>query len=128
MRKIFENFVLVLLAGYFLSGCALIDFNQQLGEKMIVGVTGGVSSDERFTVSWEAQSLYEQKKDTFSAEEWQKGPCLGRINDEWVADVVHRPRTEVDDDMNNQCQEYYLHEQIKHYVLVADDGTIVQTK
>lgn len=34
------------------------------------------------------------------------GPCLGVIKPDWVADVVHDPRNDVDDEPANQCAAY----------------------
>ena len=35
-----------------------------------------------------------------------RGPCLGVIKPDWVADVAHDPRRPVDDEPQNQCQAY----------------------
>ncbi|MFH0951737.1 MAG: hypothetical protein V1838_00945 [Patescibacteria group bacterium] len=34
------------------------------------------------------------------------GPCLGTIGNDWVVDIVHLPRSAIDDEPANQCSEY----------------------
>jgi hypothetical protein len=127
MKNIITKILLVTMGTLF-SGCALIDFNTEIGEKMLSQSTQGRIDFEYLTIVWESSALYEQKKNTFTKDEWEKGPCLGRINDQWVVDIVHTPRIAVDDDMNNQCQEYYDNDQIKHYVLMKEDGGVFRSK
>lgn len=115
---------LTILALITLSGCWLQDFNENLAYNMI-----GQNVDTELTVEWEAKALYSQKKGDFSKSEWEKGPCLGRINDQWVVDMVHRPRIESDDYMSNQCQEYYDSDTVNHYVLLdLNNGSVVTKK
>lgn len=56
-----------------------------------------------------------------------KGPCLGLIGPDWVADVAHDPRQKVDDDPANQCAEYRTGE-AKHFVELTDRGKIILVK
>lgn len=48
------------------------------------------------------------------------GPCLweGEV-DNWICDVAHNPRTEVDDDPANQCPNYL--NPYEHFVEVDPD-------
>jgi len=56
-----------------------------------------------------------------------KGPCLGLIGPDWVADIVHDPRSPVDDDSVNQCVEYRSGE-AKHFVELTAQGKIIRLK
>ena len=51
------------------------------------------------------------------------GPCLGIIEDDWVADVAHDPRTPVDDERANQCDEYHSGK-AHHFVEVTPTGHV----
>jgi hypothetical protein len=54
------------------------------------------------------------------------GPCLGVIEPNWVADVAHDPRTEVDDDPANQCAAYRSGE-AAHFVEHDPDGNVIRS-
>jgi hypothetical protein len=55
------------------------------------------------------------------------GPCLGVIKDDWVADVAHDPRQDVDDDPANQC-EAYRNGDAHHFVELDPDGTYIRSR
>lgn len=54
------------------------------------------------------------------------GPCLGVLKDDWVADVAHDPRQEVDDDPANQC-EAYRNGDAHHFVELDPDGKYIRS-
>lgn len=83
----------------------------------------GASSEVDQAVST-AQTLYRQKKK--EGVDFSNGPCL--TNDllpGWVADVVHNPRTAVDNLPQNQCQAY-LEGRAKHFVELDTLGNLVR--
>lgn len=51
------------------------------------------------------------------------GPCLGFIGTDWVVDIAHEPRADVDNDPANQCPEYGA--EASHFVEVSPDGTAI---
>lgn len=104
------------------SGCWLLDFNSRLAMDLMPGMD---HNNEVLFV--EAQSLLLEKKDSYSAAEWVSGPCLGWLNDEWVVDVSHSPRQAIDDDINNQCSQYYDGE-AKHFIEISPEGEILNYK
>ena len=53
------------------------------------------------------------------------GPCLGFVNDDWVVDLVHNPRTASDDAKENKCESYTLG-QAKHFIELDLDGKLVR--
>lgn len=67
-------------------------------------------------------------KEQASSLDLQNGPCL--TNDlipNWVADIVHNPRTSVDDLSENQCQAY-IEGRAKHFVELDLIGNVVRIK
>ena len=54
------------------------------------------------------------------------GPCLGVITKDWVADVAHDPRQDVDDDPANQCEPYRSGE-ASHFVELDPQGNFIRS-
>ena len=54
----------------------------------------------------------------------ERGPCLGVIKEDWVADVAHDPREPVDDKPENQCEEYRSGE-ADHFVELDPQGRYI---
>ena len=55
------------------------------------------------------------------------GPCLGVVLDNWVADVAHNPREEVDDHPENQCEAFRSGE-AEHFVELDPDGDFIRAE
>jgi hypothetical protein len=55
-----------------------------------------------------------------------RGPCLGVVAPDWVADVAHDPREDVDDEPANQC-EAYRSGAATHFVELDVDGDVIRT-
>jgi hypothetical protein len=55
------------------------------------------------------------------------GPCLGVIMENWVADVAHDPRQDVDDEPANQCEAYRSGE-ADHFVELDPDGNLIRAE
>lgn len=53
------------------------------------------------------------------------GPCLGLIADDWVADIAHDPRKDVDNLPQNQCSEY-RQGKVKHFIELSEQGEIIK--
>lgn len=121
-RKIIYYSSVVLFSSVFMSGCWLLELNS----KLAMNLMPGFEHNNEVLIN-EAQSLYIEKRDSFSASEWVNGPCLGMINDEWVVDVSHSPRLPLDDDLNNQCSEYY-DGRAKHFIELSPDGILLNMK
>jgi hypothetical protein len=71
-----------------------------------------------------AEAAYAKAK--VEGEDLERGPCLGQILPNWVADIAHDPRTEADDDPANQCEEYRSGE-VEHFVELDPDGNLIRT-
>ena len=58
------------------------------------------------------------------------GPCIAeQLPDlpDWVADVAHDPRTDVDDEAENQCDRYREGE-AHHFVELTPDGELIRAE
>jgi hypothetical protein len=95
----------VLLAACALAGC------------------GGKQADQA-TIEL-AQQAYAKAK--AAGVDMEPGPCLGVIKDDWVADVAHDPRTDVDDDPANQC-EAYRNGTAHHFVELDPNGKYIRSR
>jgi hypothetical protein len=68
-----------------------------------------------------AKAAWQSAKDR--GKDLSKGPCLGEVEPDWVADVAHDPRTDDDDDPKNQCDSYG--KTAHHFVEVDEDGEVI---
>ena len=71
-----------------------------------------------------AKQAYERAK--ARGVDMSRGPCLGPIKLDWVADVAHDPRTDVDDEPRNQC-EAYRNGDADHFVELDPDGNFIRS-
>jgi hypothetical protein len=72
-----------------------------------------------------AQRAY--AKALLSGVNFSSGPCLGVIKRDWVADVAHDPRQDVDDDPANQC-EAYRNGDAHHFVELTPGGQYIRSR
>jgi hypothetical protein len=62
--------------------------------------------------------------------DFASGPCIAeRLPglDDWVADVAHDPRADVDDQAENQCQRYRDGE-ASHFVELTPEGELIRAE
>jgi hypothetical protein len=62
--------------------------------------------------------------------DFASGPCIAeRLPglDDWVADVAHDPREDVDDQAENQCQRYRDGE-ASHFVELTPEGELIRAE
>lgn len=72
----------------------------------------------------QAQALYQKKK--AAGDDLSSGPCLSNdLMPGWVADLVHQPRTQIDNQPVNQCQAY-LEGRATHFVELDLNGNLVR--
>jgi hypothetical protein len=88
----------------------------------LAGCGGGKEADSE-TIRL-AQRAY--AKATSSGVDMSRGPCLGVIRKDWVADVAHDPRQDVDDDPANQC-EAYRNGDAHHFVELTPEGEYIRS-
>jgi len=89
---------------------------------LLGGCGGGAEADEQ-TVEL-AKQAYEEAKTR--GVDMSRGPCLGVIKDDWVADVAHDPRQDVDDEPENQCQAYRSGD-AHHFVELDPQGEFIRS-
>jgi hypothetical protein len=88
----------------------------------------GVSDDERGRAVAAAQSAYDRAVER--GDDLGRGPCIAEALpdlSDWVADVAHDPRTDVDDDPDNQCRRYREGE-ASHFVELTPDGDLIRAQ
>lgn len=83
-----------------------------------VTVTPTATSGSTVTPVDKAKQLFQDKKS--GGVSMSNGPCLGTV-DGWAVDVVHNPRTSVDDLSANQCGVS------SHFIELDVNGNLVQS-
>jgi hypothetical protein len=88
----------------------------------------GASQSEKDQAIAQAQEAYDRAK--LSGKDLEAGPCLAEsltgLSD-WVVDVAHDPRQDVDDDPANQCQRYRDGE-ASHFVELSPVGRVIRAE
>jgi hypothetical protein len=76
----------------------------------------------------EAQAAFRQVQ--ASGQDLTSGPCISEslpgLSD-WVADVAHDPRQDVDDEPQNQCQRYRDGE-AHHFIELSPTGQLIRAE
>lgn len=89
----------------------------------ILGVT---ISNDRSAVIEEAYLVYERYKQ--EGLDFSNGTCLSNeLIQDWVLDIVHDPKTEVDDRPDNQCRDYILGV-AHHFVELNPEGNLIRAE
>jgi hypothetical protein len=86
---------------------------------------GGVDEAEREAAIAAARAAYAKAK--AEGEDLSRGPCLGTVLPNWVADVAHDPRLDVDDQPENQCEAYRSGE-VEHFVELDPEGNVIRAE
>jgi hypothetical protein len=92
---------------------------------LAAGCGGGPSAAERDAAIAAAQDAYDEAIE--QGVDMSSGPCLGEITENWVADVAHEPREEIDDDPANQCEAYRKGE-ADHFVELDPEGNLIRAE
>lgn len=71
-----------------------------------------------------ALNLYIAKKQ--AGVDFSMGPCLGKIADDWVADIAHNPRFPVDDLPQNQCEDFRTG-RAHHFIELDESGNLIRS-
>lgn len=91
----------------------------------LAGCGGDDAGGERERAIAAAHLAYEEAAARGRA--FADGPCLGLVLENWVADVAHDPRQEVDDLPENQCEAYRSGE-ADHFVELDPDGELIRAE
>lgn len=82
-----------------------------------------IKSDKEIAIE-KAESLFEEKKG--QGLNFDNGPCLSEeIIPDWVVDIAHNPRAEVDNKPENQCQSY-RQGKTHHFVELDPEGNLIR--
>jgi hypothetical protein len=92
------------------------------------GGDDGASESDRDKAVAEAQKAFEEAK--ASGTNLESGPCIAEALpglSDWVADIAHDPRQDVDDDPANQC-ERYRDGAASHFVELTPEGELIRAQ
>jgi hypothetical protein len=89
------------------------------------GCGGDPDDTERELAIAAAHVAYEEA--AAAGTDFADGPCLGVVLENWVADVAHDPREEVDDRPENQCEAYRFGE-AEHFVELDPEGELIRAE
>lgn len=121
--KLFVGILLLILviSGAILSINRKESLYQQTQDTYKPGVVTEVDTAVR-----QAQLLYQQKK--AQGVDFTSGPCLTNdLMPNWVVDIVHVPRTKVDDLPQNQCQAF-IEGRAKHFIELDTQGNLIRVQ
>ena len=89
---------------------------------------GNASQSETDQAVAAAMKAYDEAR--ASGAELGAGPCIAEqlpgLSD-WVADIAHEPRADVDDDPSNQCRRYRGGE-AHHFVELTPEGELIRAQ
>ena len=89
---------------------------------------GGASDEEKQQAIDAAMGAYERAQ--ASGAKLGDGPCIAEQLpglDDWVVDIAHDPRQDVDDDPANQCQRFRDGE-ASHFVELTPGGELIRAE
>jgi hypothetical protein len=97
---------------------------------LLAGCGGGdeASEGERDQAIAQAQEAYDRAKTAGTS--LADGPCIAEsLTDlpDWVVDIAHDPRQDVDDDPANQCQRFRDRE-ASHFVELTPEGELIKAE
>jgi hypothetical protein len=92
---------------------------------LAAGCGGGVDEAEKVAAITAAKAAYAKAK--AEGVDFADGPCLGVVMENWVADVAHDPREDVDDEPENQCEAYRAGE-ADHFVELDPQGNVIRVE
>jgi hypothetical protein len=85
-----------------------------------------ISKSEIETAINQANHLYKQEKE--KGKDFENGPCLSdALLPNWVVDIVHNPRTALDNLPQNQCPAF-LEGKAQHFVELDTDGKLIRAQ
>ena len=112
-----------------MAGKALIVASALVSVLIVPGCGGDNGSDEdRDRAIAAAQQAYDNA--VTRGDDLDVGPCIAEeLPDlpDWVVDIAHEPRKNVDDEPENQCQRYRDGE-AAHFVELSPRGELIRAK
>jgi hypothetical protein len=131
MKKVIFVFLLLVLATT-VSACGKNSANQNSNLPGLVDIATG-AADIKIEQKAERNIAIAQAVDTFKIMKAQEtdmenGPCLSNnLIEDWVLDIAHNPRQDVDNEPANQC-EAYRSGQAHHFVELDLEGNLIRAE
>jgi hypothetical protein len=97
---------------------------------LVVACGGGNSASQADQDKAIAEARVAFKQAQAGGLDLSRGPCISESLHgvpDWVADVAHDPRQDVDDDPANQCRSY-RHGDTHHFVELTPDGQLIRAE
>lgn len=125
IKRVFFSFLVIFLI-FSLAGCCKetkemlsgTTVNEKVGE-----ATTKLSKDIAIA---EAKTIYKIKK--AAGVDMSDGPCLSNdLMDDWVFDIAHSPRQEIDNEPENQCSAY-REGKAHHFVEFDPEGNLIRAE
>lgn len=122
MKEIIALFwVMLLIFLVSLSGCGQTEQEKEQSQQIME--TQQIAQGEQTEEQTEEEICINLCKE-FQGEK-SNGPCLGLIKDDWVCDVAHSPRQDMDNNPENQCIEY-REGMASHFIEVDEDCNLIR--
>ena len=130
-KKSFIIFTLFLFA-VMVSGCAKTAANKNTNSVSAVDIVTGAADikiKEKADKDLATAKAKELWRIQFQMEaDLSAGPCLSNnVIPDWVADIAHSPRQEVDDKPENQCSAY-REGTAHHFVELDAEGNLIRAE
>ncbi|MFH1366802.1 MAG: hypothetical protein ABIH38_02295 [Patescibacteria group bacterium] len=131
MKKIIFVFLFLALAAT-ISACAKKTGDQNANTTGLVDIATG-AADLKIKEKAEENLAIAQARDIFKMKKGEgldmsDGPCLSNdLIDDWVLDIAHNPRQDVDNELANQC-EAYRNGTAHHFVELDPEGNLIRAE
>jgi len=129
MKNFFYSISLLLFCTLLLVGCG--EKIKEAGEKAVEQVTGigaleaKKEADKDIAIA-KAKAIFTQQ--IVQGTDLSNGPCISNnLMPDWVADVAHDPRQEVDNFPENQCAAY-REGNAHHFVELDPSGSLIRAE
>lgn len=95
---------------------------------LALAACGGVDEAEKQAAIVAAKAAYAKAR--AEGTDLSRGPCIADPlpgMSDWVADIAHDPRQDVDDEQENQCEEYRSGD-ADHFVELDPRGNLIRAE
>lgn len=104
MKKVLAGGIAVTIVGFSILFWLKFSGNKSSGPAISASPMANSSAKIEDVALKNALNLYIKKKE--ENVDFSNGPCLGIIAEDWVLDIAHNPRVDVDNMPENQCADF----------------------
>lgn len=129
MIKYLLSFFILIFFVSLLAGCG--EKAKEAGEVVVEQTTGigavekKIGADKQIAIA-KAKALFVQQ--VAQGIDMSRGPCLANdLMPDWVADVAHNPRQDIDSLPENQCSAYRAGK-ANHFVELDPSGSLIKAE